>query len=65
MSNFDCPSKGPHWWGLWGQISDIINIDDGSTGGYVYFRECNVFGCNVFQKVKSLKIVNKPVEYRC
>ena len=50
-----------HSWGLWRQTSDIINIDDGSTGGYVYCRECTV--CPVQQKVKKLQLVDEPVLY--
>lgn len=50
-----------HSWGLWHQISDIINIDDGSTGGYVYKSVCNV--CTVARKVKRLEPVDEPVIY--
>ena len=56
-----CVSGGIHWWGLWHQIADIINIDDGSTGGYVYCSECTV--CTVRRKVKKLKSVDEPVIY--
>jgi hypothetical protein len=55
--------SGMHWWGLWGLISDPINIDDGSTDGYIYSRECMKFGCNAFQKVKQLQPVDEPVIY--
>lgn len=58
-----CPSGDKHWWGHWHLISDPINIDDGSTGGYVYSRECAVMGCQVRQKVKALEPVDEPVTY--
>ena len=59
-----CQAGGMHWWGLWGSISDPINIDDGSTGGFVYMRECSAEGCGARQKVKELEPTQAPVTYR-
>jgi len=64
LEKLKCPSGGEHWWGFWSLISDPINIDDGSTGGYKYSRQCNVLGCSVLQKVKDLKPVDEPVVYQ-
>jgi len=53
--------KYGHSWGLWRPIADPMIIEWGNTDGFVYVRECGIYGCSAKQKVKQLEISGPSV----
>lgn len=52
------PGECPHFWGDWVGYEPMM-VEDGTTNGFSYYRECQNMGCYAKQKTERLIPIGK------